>query len=109
MLRSFCVALHLLVEAGAVRRDARIRFLKAQVEILRRKVGGIARTKGSGTGHCPLQRQDRRRSSRPTQPRKSVASAAGGSSADCCAITAAPRPERSPAVLTQSIFDRDRV
>ena len=40
MLRWFYVALHLLVEAGAARRDARIRFLKAQVEILRRKLGG---------------------------------------------------------------------
>ncbi len=40
MLRCFYVALHLLVEAGAARRDARIRFLKAQVEILRRKLGG---------------------------------------------------------------------
>ena len=28
------------VEAGAARRDARIRFLKAQVETLRRKLGG---------------------------------------------------------------------
>ena len=40
MLRWLYVALHLLVEAGAARRDARIRFLKAQVEILRRKLGG---------------------------------------------------------------------
>ncbi len=40
MLRWFYVALHLLFEAGAARRDARIRFLKAQVEILRRKLGG---------------------------------------------------------------------
>ena len=40
MLRWFYVALNLLVEAGAARRDARIRFLKAQVEILRRKLGG---------------------------------------------------------------------
>ncbi len=40
MLRWFYVALHLLFEAGAVRRDARIRFLKAQIEILRRKLGG---------------------------------------------------------------------
>ena len=40
MLRWFYVALHLLVEAGAARRDARVRFLKAQVEILRRKLGG---------------------------------------------------------------------
>jgi hypothetical protein len=40
MLCWFYVALHLLVEAGAARRDARIRFLKAQVEILRRKLGG---------------------------------------------------------------------
>jgi putative transposase len=40
LLRWFYVALHLLIEAGAARRDARIRFLKAQVEILRRKLGG---------------------------------------------------------------------
>jgi putative transposase len=40
MLRRFYVALHLLVEAGAARRDALIRFLKTQVEILRRKLGG---------------------------------------------------------------------
>ena len=40
MLRWLHVALNLLFEAGAVRRDARIRFLKAQVEILRRKLGG---------------------------------------------------------------------
>ena len=40
MLRWFYVALHLLAEAGAARRDTRIRFLKAQVEILRRKLGG---------------------------------------------------------------------
>jgi hypothetical protein len=40
MLRWFCVALRLLAEAGAARRDVRIRFLKAQVEILRRKLGG---------------------------------------------------------------------
>ena len=40
MLRWFYVLVHLLVEAGAARRDARIRFLKAQVDILRRKLGG---------------------------------------------------------------------
>jgi putative transposase len=40
MLRLFYVAFHLLIEAGAARRDARIRFLKAQVEILRRKLRG---------------------------------------------------------------------
>jgi putative transposase len=40
MLRWFYVLAHLLVEASAARRDARIRFLKAQVEILRRKLGG---------------------------------------------------------------------
>ena len=40
MLRWLFVALHLLAEATAARRDARIRFLKAQVEILRRKLGG---------------------------------------------------------------------
>ncbi len=40
MVRWFYVVLHLLFEAGAARRDNRIRFLKAQVEILRRKLGG---------------------------------------------------------------------
>ena len=40
MLRWLYVALHLPFEAGAAPRDARIRFLKAQVEILRRKLGG---------------------------------------------------------------------
>jgi len=40
MLRWIYVLAHLLTEAGAARRDARIRFLKAQVEILRRKLGG---------------------------------------------------------------------
>ena len=40
MLRWFCVALHLFVEAGAARRDARVRFLRTEVEILRRKLGG---------------------------------------------------------------------
>jgi putative transposase len=40
MLRWFYVLHHLLVEAGAARRDAHIRFLQAQVEILRRKLGG---------------------------------------------------------------------
>lgn len=40
MLRWFYVAMHLLLEASAARRDARIRFLKAEVEILRRKLGG---------------------------------------------------------------------
>jgi len=32
--------LHLLVEAWSARRDARLRFLMAQVTILRRKLGG---------------------------------------------------------------------
>ena len=40
MLRWFYVMRHLLVEAFAARRDARIRFLKTEVEILRRKLGG---------------------------------------------------------------------
>jgi hypothetical protein len=40
MLRWIYVAMHLLAEANAARRDVRIRFLKAQVEILRRKLGG---------------------------------------------------------------------
>lgn len=40
MLRWFYVLLRLYIEAGAARRDARIRFLKAEVEILRRKLGG---------------------------------------------------------------------
>jgi hypothetical protein len=34
MLRWFYVAMHLFLEASAARRDARIRFLKAEVEIL---------------------------------------------------------------------------
>ena len=40
MLRWFYVLAHLIVEAGAARRDARIRFLKGQVEILRRTLSG---------------------------------------------------------------------
>ena len=40
MLHWLYVAVHLLVEAFAARRDARIRFLKTEVEILRRKLGG---------------------------------------------------------------------
>ncbi len=40
MLKWLYVGLHLLLEANAPRRDARVRFLKAQVEILRRKLGG---------------------------------------------------------------------
>ncbi|NOT01744.1 MAG: transposase [Phycisphaerales bacterium] len=40
MVRSLYAIVHLIVEAQAARRDARIRFLKAQVEILRRKLGG---------------------------------------------------------------------
>src|SRR5512141_3215657 len=40
MLRWFYAAMHLLLEAGAARRDARVRFLMAEVEVLRRKLGG---------------------------------------------------------------------
>ena len=40
MLRSLYALLHLLMEAGTAKRDSRVRFLKAQVEILRRKLGG---------------------------------------------------------------------
>lgn len=40
MLQWLFVAFHLLAEAGAARRDVRVRFLMAQVEILRRKLGG---------------------------------------------------------------------
>ncbi|MFN0136999.1 MAG: hypothetical protein ACKVS9_12885 [Phycisphaerae bacterium] len=40
MLRWFYAFVHLLIEAQSARRDARIRFLMAQVEILRRKLGG---------------------------------------------------------------------
>ena len=40
MLHWLYVAVHLLVEAFAARRDARIRFLRTEVEILRRKLGG---------------------------------------------------------------------
>ena len=40
MLRWFYVPMHLLMGASAAHREAGIRFLKAQVEILRRKLGG---------------------------------------------------------------------
>lgn len=40
MIRWLYILPHLLLEAGAARRDARVRFLWAQVEILRRKLGG---------------------------------------------------------------------
>ena len=40
MFRWLYVLPHLIVDANAARRDARIRFLKAQVEIFRRKLGG---------------------------------------------------------------------
>jgi hypothetical protein len=40
MLRSLYALLHLFAETGAARRDARIRFLKTQIDILRRKLGG---------------------------------------------------------------------
>jgi hypothetical protein len=40
MLQWFFVAFHLLAEASAARRDVRVRFLMAQIEILRRKLGG---------------------------------------------------------------------
>lgn len=40
MFRWFYILPHLIVEANAARRDARVRFLKAQVDILRRKLGG---------------------------------------------------------------------
>jgi|CXWL01.1.fsa_nt_gi hypothetical protein len=40
MFRWLYILPHLLLEANAARRDARIRFLNAQVEILRRKLGG---------------------------------------------------------------------
>ncbi len=40
MIRWFYILPHLILEANAARRDARVRFLKAQVEILRRKLGG---------------------------------------------------------------------
>lgn len=40
MSRWLYVVLHLLFEGLASRRDVRIRFLLAQVEILRRKLGG---------------------------------------------------------------------
>ena len=44
MLRWFYVLAHLLAEAGAARRDARIQFLKAHVEILRRKSAATGAT-----------------------------------------------------------------
>lgn len=40
MIRWLYILPHLLLESGAARRDARVRFLKAEVEILRRKLGG---------------------------------------------------------------------
>ncbi|MCP4248642.1 MAG: hypothetical protein GY778_16475 [bacterium] len=40
MSRWIYVVLHLRFEDQAARRDARVRFLMAQVEILRRKLGG---------------------------------------------------------------------
>ena len=40
MFRWLYILPHLVVEANAARRDARVRFLKAEVEILRRKLGG---------------------------------------------------------------------
>jgi putative transposase len=40
MRRWFYILTHLLSEATAARRDARVRLLKAQVDILRRKLGG---------------------------------------------------------------------
>ena len=55
MVRWFYVALHLLLEAGAARRDARVRFLKAQVDILRRKLGGNrVLPSPDGPAHAPL-------------------------------------------------------
>lgn len=40
MIRWLYILPHLLLEANAARRDAHVRFLKAEVEILRRKLGG---------------------------------------------------------------------
>ena len=40
MLRSFYIVRPLLAEAVAARRDARVRFLQAQVAVPRRKLGG---------------------------------------------------------------------
>jgi len=40
MLQWLFVAFHLLAEASIARRDVRVRFLMAQIEILRRKLGG---------------------------------------------------------------------
>jgi hypothetical protein len=67
MVRWFYVALHLLFEAGAARRDARIRLLKAQVEILRRKLGGnrvipspdVGMRDEARAANCALQRSHR--------------------------------------------------
>jgi hypothetical protein len=39
VLRWFYVAMHVLAEAGAARRDVRIRFRKARVKVLGRKLG----------------------------------------------------------------------
>ena len=51
MFRWLYILPHLLTEANAARRDARIRFLKAEVEILRRKIGGN-RVIPSPDGRC---------------------------------------------------------
>ena len=40
MLRWFYILPHLILEAGAARRDARVRFLNAQIDILRHRLGG---------------------------------------------------------------------
>lgn len=40
MLQWFYILTHLLIEAGAARRDVRIWFLEAQIEIVRRKLDG---------------------------------------------------------------------
>ncbi len=41
MPHRLCAVLHLAFEAGAARRAARVRFYMPQVELLRRKLGGI--------------------------------------------------------------------
>lgn len=51
MFRWLYILPYLIHKAVAARRDARIRFLNAQVAILRRKLGGIALFRAPTTGH----------------------------------------------------------
>ncbi len=86
MSRWIYVAMHLLFESLAARRDARVRFLKAQVEILRRKLGG------------------NRVVPSPDDRTRCRCFLGGGS-----AITPMPRPELSTVLARQRIFERNHV